>query len=89
MENNLEEPERINVKGTVSVTSSESPCKDSNAWFTMVPRKALSAKRIEYILEWNLLEKSVKRPFYCTVSILHIFVLYNHLGPGTSFYRKS
>ena len=55
----------------------------------------VQAKRIEYILEWNLLEKSVKRPFCCTVSILqpagvlHIFMLYNLLGPGTSFYRKS
>ena len=43
----------------------------------------------------NLQEKSVKRPFCCTVSILqvylfiHIFMLYNLLGPGTSFYRKS
>ena len=38
-------------------------------------------KRIEYILEWNLLEKSVKRPFCCTVSILQVYF--------TSFYRKS
>ena len=30
----------------------------------------VEAKRIEYILEWNLLEKSVKRPFCCIVSIL-------------------
>ena len=45
-------------------------------------------KRIEYILEWNLLEKSVKRPF-CFHTIFHIFVLNNLLGPGTSFYRKS
>ena len=42
-------------------------------------------KRIEYILEENLLKKSVKRPFCCTVSIL----LYNLLGPGILFYRKS
>jgi len=27
-------------------------------------------KRIEHILELNLLEKSVKRPFFCTASIL-------------------
>jgi len=49
-------------------------------------------KRIEYILEWNLVEKSVKRPFCCNVSILqviHIFMLYNLLGPGISFHRKS
>ena len=36
-------------------------------------------KRTEFILEGNLLEKSV----------LHIFALYNLLGPETSFYRKS
>ena len=29
------------------------------------------AKRIEYILQWNL--KSVKRPFCCTVSILQVY----------------
>ena len=48
-------------------------------------------KRKEYILEWNLLEKSAKRTFYCfhTAAVLHIFLLYNLLGPGTSFYRKS
>ena len=50
-------------------------------------------KRIEYILEWNLLEKNVKRPFflYCfhTAGVLYTFALYNLLGPGTSFYRKS
>ena len=32
--------------------------------------------RIEYILEWNLLEKSVKRPFCCTVSILQVYFTY-------------
>ena len=51
------------------------------------------AKRIEYILEWNLLEKSVKWPFflYCfnTAGVLYKFMLYNLLGPGISFYRKS
>ena len=30
-------------------------------------------KRLEYILEWNLQEKSVKRPFCCTVSILQVY----------------
>ena len=29
-----------------------------------------------YILEWNLLEKSVKRPFCCTVSILQVYFTY-------------
>jgi len=33
-------------------------------------------KRIEYILEWNLLEKSEKRPFFCTVSILQMYFTY-------------
>ena len=47
-------------------------------------------KRIEYILEWNLLEKSVKRP-YCfhPAVVLHIFALYDLLSPRTSFYKKS
>jgi len=33
-------------------------------------------KRIENILEGNLLEKSVKRPFCCTVSILQVYFTY-------------
>ena len=33
-------------------------------------------KRIEYILDRNLLEKSVKRPFCCTVSILQVYFTY-------------
>ena len=51
----------------------------------------LKPKRIEYILERNLLEKSVKRPFWCTVSILQAYFTYlcDLLGPGISFYRKS
>ena len=36
----------------------------------------LKAKRIEYILEGNLLEKSVKRPFCCIVSILQVYFTY-------------
>ena len=53
--------------------------------------KEIYPKRKEYILEGNLLEKSVKRPFYCfhTAGVLHLFMLYNLLGPGISFYRKS
>jgi len=35
-----------------------------------------TSKRIEYILEGNLLEKSVKRPFCCTVSILQVYLTY-------------
>jgi len=53
----------------------------------------LWTKIIEYILEGNLLEKSVKRPFCCTVSILQVYFTYlryiNFSGPGISFYRKS
>ena len=30
----------------------------------------------EYILEWNLTEKTVKRPFCCTVSILQVYFTY-------------
>ena len=33
-------------------------------------------KRKEYILEGNFLEKSVKRPFCCTVSILQEYFTY-------------
>ena len=40
------------------------------------PIPMLKSKRIEYILEWNLLEKSVKRPFCCTVSILQVYFTY-------------
>ena len=38
--------------------------------------KEFGAKRIEYILEWNLLEKSVKRQFCCPVSILQVYFTY-------------
>ena len=50
------------------------------------------AKRIEYILEGNLLKKcKTVILLYCfhTASVLHIFMLYKLLGPGISFYRKS
>ena len=40
------------------------------------PIPMLKSKRIEYILEWNLLEKSVKRPFCCNVSILQVYFTY-------------
>ena len=39
-------------------------------------KKILKPKRIEYKLEGNLLEKSVKRPFCCTVSILQVYFPY-------------
>ena len=49
-------------------------------------------KRIEYILEGNLLKKCKKAILlYCfdTAGVPHIFALYYLLGPGISFYRKS
>ena len=53
----------------------------------------MGPKRIKYILEWNLLEKKCKTAIllYCfhTAGVLHIFVLFNLLDPGTSFYRKT
>ena len=43
-----------------------------------------TSKRIEYILEWNLLEKKCKTAIllYCfhTPGVLNIFMLYNLLG---------
>jgi len=40
--------------------------------------EASETKRIECILEWIILEKSVKRPFCCTVSILQVYFTYLH-----------
>ena len=86
------------LKGTVSVNSSDLPFVEWHNRFTTISFKPLfdkgfRTKRIIYILEWNLLEKSVKRPIllYCfyTAGVLYIFRLYNLLGPGISFYRKS
>ena len=39
-------------------------------------RKEIHEQRIEYILEGKLLEKSVKRPICCTVSILQVYFSY-------------
>ena len=48
---------------------------------------------MEYILEWNLVEKKCKTAIllYCfhTAGVPHIFAPCNLLGPGTSFHRKS
>ena len=49
-------------------------------------------KRIEYIsVEFTRKKCKTEILFYCfhTAGVLHIFVLYNLLGPGTSFFRKS
>ena len=45
-----------------------------------VPSGRVNAKRTEYILEWNLLEKKCKTAFTYLCYLL---------GPGTSFYRNS
>ena len=45
------------------------------------------AKRIEYILEWNLLEKSVKRYLLYFLQVYLIYLRYL-LGTGTSLNRK-
>ena len=37
---------------------------------------ASETKSIECILEWITLEKSVKRPFCCAVSILQVYFTY-------------
>ena len=39
------------IKGTVSVISSEPPCKDDNAWFITVP---LNLLLIKYELDINV-----------------------------------
>ena len=41
-----------------------------------VVKPKLGSKRIEEIVEWNLLEISVKRPFCCTVSIQQVYFTY-------------
>ena len=43
---------------------------------TISLKLCLLSKRIEYILEGNLLEKSLKRPFCCTVSIMQVYFTY-------------
>jgi len=39
-------------------------------------RKCTRRNVTEPLLEWNLLEKSVKRPLCCTVSILQVYFTY-------------
>ena len=46
-----------------------------NNFFHFFMRISMKLKRIKYI-ERNLLEKSVKRPFCCTVSILQVYFTY-------------
>ena len=52
--------------------------------FFKLRNNELTAKRIEFKCKTAIL-------LYCfhTAGVLHIFVLYNLLGPGISFYRKS
>ena len=69
-----------------------SPVKSQPLWITNFV-EAFQPKRIEYILEGNLLEKKCKTAIllccFHTAGVLHIFMLYKLLGPGISFYRKS
>ena len=51
---------------------------------SVVTQSTFLSNRIELILEWNLIENSVKRPFCCTVSILQVY-FYNLLGPEHHF----
>ena len=55
--------------------------------------KRVLCKENRIYIRVEFTKKSVKRPFRCTrfhtAGVLHIFVLYNLLGPGTTFYRKS
>ena len=44
--------------------------------FFLFLKNVLNSKRIEYILEGNLPEKIVKRPFCYTVSILQMYFTY-------------
>ena len=44
--------------------------------FLKIEPQEFWTKRIEYILEGNLLKTSVKRPFCCTVSILQVYFTY-------------
>ena len=64
-----------------------------NLFFCLNYPKGLEPKRIEYILEGNLLEKKCETAillyYFHTAGVLHIFMLYNLLDPGISFYGKS
>ena len=79
----------------VRATEKENVIVMSSVVFITLHHLDLYPKRIEYILEWNLqfTRKKCKATIllYCchTAGVLHIFVLNNLLGPGTSFYRKS
>ena len=60
--------------GSIYIWQMETGHLDRNINLNNKPE--LKSKRIEYILEWNLLEKSVKRPFCCTVSLLQVYFTY-------------
>ena len=46
---NLDQDKNSNIKGTVSVISSDPPCKDSSIQFTTVPLKSLSDQTCLFI----------------------------------------
>ena len=72
-------------KGTVSGISSDPPYNDDNARFTT------KENRIYTRVEFTRKKCKTAILLYCfhTAGELHIFVLYNLLGPETSFSRKS
>ena len=64
-------------KGNINITDMLISQERDSSLAAPVPfPNILWAKRIEYILERNLIEKSVKRPFCCTVSILQVYFPY-------------
>ena len=54
-------------------------------------RYIVKENRIYIIVEFTRKKCKTAILLFCfhTAGVLHIFVLYNLLGPGTSFYRKS
>ena len=72
------------TNGSISVISGELSSNRSTAI-------TLKAKRIYIRVEFTRKKCKMAISLYCfhTAGVLHIFVLYNLLGPGISFYRKS
>ena len=69
---------RFRIKGTVSVTSSDPPCKDGNAQFTTVPLKYclirydkdFNVNNLENWLFLNVVSlQKILTPFYCRKKI--------------------
>ena len=83
----------------------EGPCLKSHEHFWMHEKRGILLNHIKRIstckkakenriyIRWEFTRKKCKTAIllYCfhTAGILYIFMLYNLLGPGISFYRKS